>query len=141
VPGERGARLQSGGVRRVRRPLVALVALVLALVVGYVVRAAHTDHAAAPLRTVQLGSLPGQAVQVVRLVERGGPYPYPEDGEVFHDYEGLLPAEPDGWYHEYTVPTPGSPDRGTRRIVTGRGGLWYYTGDHYASFVRVDVSG
>jgi ribonuclease T1 len=38
------------------------------------------------------------------------------------------------------VSTPGSPDRGARRIITGRDGEFYYTADHYESFRRVDVA-
>ena len=51
--------------------------------------------------------------------------------------EGILPDEPTGYYHEYTVKTPGSPDRGPRRIVSGADGALYYTGDHYDSFERI----
>jgi len=32
------------------------------------------------------------------------------------------------------VETPGSPDRGARRIVEGAAGELYWTDDHYASF-------
>ena len=35
----------------------------------------------------------------------------------------------------------GSDDRGARRLVTGSSDEVYYTGDHYRSFVVVDVSG
>ena len=42
-----------------------------------------------------------------------------------------------GYYREYTVPTPGSDDRGARRIVAGDGGELYWTGDHYSSFSRI----
>jgi ribonuclease T1 len=35
------------------------------------------------------------------------------------------------------VPTPGENDRGARRIITGQGGEFYYTDDHYASFRAV----
>ena len=38
---------------------------------------------------------------------------------------------------EYTVVTPGSRDRGARRIVAGAGGEYYYTDDHYDSFRRI----
>jgi guanyl-specific ribonuclease Sa len=134
-------------IRRVRRPLLALVALVIALGIGYGIRAADSGHTARPpaasstVRQVALSQLPPQARQTVNLIEHGGPFPYPaQDGVVFHNSEHLLPREPDGYYREYTVVTPGSPDRGARRIVVGAHGEYYYTGDHYASFVRVDVS-
>jgi ribonuclease T1 len=134
---------------RVRRPLLALIVLVVALVVGYSIRAAtsHDSHShtpsPGPTRTseVSLSALPAQAAQTVRLIKTGGPFPYPRnDGVVFHNNEHELPSEGDGYYREYTVPTPGSADRGARRIITGRGGQYYYTGNHYDSFVRVDVS-
>jgi ribonuclease T1 len=60
---------------------------------------------------------------------------------VFHNAEHQLPEAPDGYYREYTVPTPGSSTRGARRIIVGARGEYYYTGDHYASFVRVELTG
>ena len=58
-------------------------------------------------------------------------------GIVFENRERLLPDEPIGYYHEYTVPTPGSSDRGARRIITGSGAELYWTDDHYRSFERI----
>ncbi|MEU6355053.1 ribonuclease domain-containing protein [Streptomyces sp. NPDC047072] len=89
------------------------------------------------LATVQEAKLPAEARQTLRLIDRGGPFPYAKDGTVFGNFEGLLPAEKRGYYREYTVPTPGSRDRGARRIVTGEGGEFYYTDDHYDSFRAV----
>jgi ribonuclease T1 len=86
---------------------------------------------------VSLGSLPGEARDTLKLIKQGGPFPYSKDGTVFSNYEGLLPSKPSGYYHEYTVITPGSPDRGARRIVAGVPGEYYYTGDHYLSFRRI----
>jgi ribonuclease T1 len=71
-------------------------------------------------------------------IDSGGPLPYEEDGGVFQNREGLLPEQPLGYYREYTVETPGSPDRGARRLVIGDGGETYYTDDHYASFTEID---
>ncbi|MYW96875.1 ribonuclease N [Amycolatopsis rubida] len=86
-----------------------------------------------------LSSLPSQAKDTWNLIQKGGPYPYPRnDDVVFQNREKVLPAEKNGYYHEYTVKTPGSPDRGARRLITGAGKELYYTADHYASFVVVD---
>ncbi len=80
--------------------------------------------------------LPVEALTTVELIRQGGPFPYRQDGNTFGNREGLLPDEARGYYREYTVPTPGSPDRGARRIVTGGEppSAWYYTDDHYRSF-------
>lgn len=136
---------------RVRRPLLALVALVVAAAIGYGVNALRSDDGTAPASptgsrpatvstagAAPLSGLPAQVRDTVSLIERGGPFPYPrDDGSVFHNDEHLLPRKPDGYYHEYTVPTPGSADRGARRIVSGADGEYYYTGDHYGHFVRI----
>lgn len=137
--------------RRARRPLVALVALVVALAVGYGIKALSNDSSnpnpgpssstsvSSSSQSVALSSLPSQAIATVHLIENGGPFPYPRnDGVVFHNNEHQLPRARDGYYHEYTVPTPGSPDRGARRIITGIRGQYWYTDDHYESFERVD---
>lgn len=87
--------------------------------------------------TVAYDRLPPEARETLRLIERGGPFPYRQDGAEFQNRERLLPLHPRGYYREYTVKTPGSPDRGARRIVTGQGGEVYYTDDHYDSFRRV----
>jgi ribonuclease T1 len=88
--------------------------------------------------SVSLGDLPAQAQHTVQLIKAGGPYPYDRDGITFGNREGLLPPEPGGYYREFTVPTPGSADRGARRIVLGEGGELYYSADHYASFRTIE---
>ena len=87
------------------------------------------------------GFLPAEARDTVVLIRRGGPFTHRQDGSVFGNREGRLPRQPRGWYHEYTVETPGSHDRGARRIVTGGTppSEWYYSDDHYGSFRRFDV--
>ncbi|WP_329583840.1 ribonuclease [Kitasatospora sp. NBC_01250] len=89
--------------------------------------------------TVCQSRLPGQARDTLVLIGKGGPYPYRTDGVVFDNREKRLPKEPSGYYHEYTVVTPGSGDRGARRIVTGGAGEEYWTSDHYATFQRIDA--
>jgi ribonuclease T1 len=84
--------------------------------------------------SISVSALPAEGRATLKLIKSGGPFPYSRDGIVFNNYEGLLPKKPNGYYHEYTVTTPGSSDRGARRIIAGMNGEYYYTGDHYASF-------
>ena len=86
---------------------------------------------------VQLAALPPEAAETVELIDAGGPFPEDEDGGTFGNREDLLPDEQMGYYAEYTVPTPGSEDRGARRIVAGDDGELYWTEDHYRSFERI----
>lgn len=92
----------------------------------------HSD-----LPTVRYQDLPKQAKDTIRLIEQGGPFPFSRDGVTFQNRERLLPTRPSGYYREYTVITPGSSDRGARRIVAGDDGELYYTNDHYDSFREV----
>ncbi len=82
--------------------------------------------------------LPSQARDTLALIDKGGPYPYRTDGIVFENRESRLPKQSTGYYHEFTVVTPGSGDRGTRRVVTGTAGEEYWTGDHYSTFQAID---
>ncbi|MGA7478869.1 MAG: ribonuclease domain-containing protein [Azonexus sp.] len=81
--------------------------------------------------------LPREARQTLTLIKDGGPFPYARDGIEFGNYEKRLPLRQRGYYHEYTVKTPGRRDRGPRRIVAGRDDEYYYTDDHYRSFRRI----
>ena len=92
--------------------------------------------------TVSLARLPSEAQVTDRLIRAGGPFTSSKDGVVFGNRERILPAERRGFYHEYTVPTPGARNRGARRIVCGGNPptapqACYYTGDHYATFQRI----
>lgn len=91
--------------------------------------------------SIAVANLPSEARATLDLIKRGGPFPYSKDGTVFGNREGLLPRKPRDYYTEYTVKTPGAKDRGARRIVAGgdpkQSGEYYYTGDHYRSFMRI----
>jgi len=91
--------------------------------------------------TVSLAELPRQGRDVYGLILQGGPFAYDKDGVVFGNRERLLPSYPRGYYREYTVKTPGSRDRGARRIVCGgeprQPEACYYTEDHYGSFRKI----
>lgn len=91
----------------------------------------------APMAVITVEDLPAEARDTLRLIDHGGPYPFRRDGVEFGNREHLLPLRERGYYREYTVPTPGARDRGARRIITGRSGERFYTGDHYRSFRRI----
>ncbi|MSQ71584.1 MAG: ribonuclease N [Betaproteobacteria bacterium] len=88
-------------------------------------------------REIESAALPREAREVLSLIRAGGPFPYRQDGSVFGNREKQLPTKQRGYYLEYTVRTPGSRDRGARRIVAGRDGEFYYSDDHYQSFRRI----
>jgi guanyl-specific ribonuclease Sa len=147
-----------------RRLSVALVGLIALVVFGWVFKdLSSSDGSASPstgsvsakpsaapggavagtesgFEVKPLSSLPAQASDTWKLIEKNGPFPYPRnDGVQFQNREKRLPAKTGEYYKEYTVPTPGSPDRGARRLITGNQREVYYTSDHYDSFVVVDV--
>lgn len=132
-------------MQRTWRGLLPLVILIL--VVGYL----HVHQGGAPEPSTTPPSataatqsadarlpafLPSEARHTLDMIARGGPFPHRQDGVVFGNHEHLLPSEPRGYYHEYTVETPGARDRGARRIITGGDPpvAYYYTYDHYRSF-------
>jgi ribonuclease T1 len=93
------------------------------------------------LAVVTKAQLPAEAADTLRLIKAGGPFPFSEDGVLFRNSAGLLPQHPRGYYHAYTVRTPGAADRGQRRIICGaprkQTGDCYYTDDYYVSFKRI----
>lgn len=109
--------------------------------------ASQTGAAQAPVASAQAGStpaafLPAEAHATLRLIAQGGPFPHRQDGSVFGNRERRLPSKPRGYYHEYTVETPGLGHRGARRIITGGQPphVYYYTDDHYDSFRSFQVA-
>jgi ribonuclease T1 len=125
-------------IPRRRHGLRSLVLIPALATIGLMAPAAHTSVTPRATGVICHSALPPEADDTLQLIDEGGPFPYPQDGEVFQNREGILPAEPNGYYHEYTVETPGSPDRGARRIVTAESGTDYYTADHYESFDSID---
>ncbi|MFC5722424.1 ribonuclease domain-containing protein [Streptomyces gamaensis] len=99
--------------------------------------AAATPPWAKGMKTVSRSKLPAEARHTLDLIDKGGPFPYDKDGTVFGNYENRLPKQRRGYYHEYTVPTPGARNRGAQRIITGDHSERYYTSDHYETFEAV----
>jgi len=116
-----------------------LVALVVALAAGSAPIAAR--DAPGRLDEIDVAALPAEAREVLVRIRAGGPFRYERDGVTFGNREHALPARRRGYYHEYTVATPGEPTRGARRLVCGgprkAPEVCYYTDDHYATFRRI----
>jgi ribonuclease T1 len=99
--------------------------------------ARHHHASGSAIENIAEADLPPQARETLALIHKGGPFPYPRDGIVFGNREHQLPAQPRGYYHEYTVKTPGAHNRGPQRIVCGPLPECYYTADHYQTFRRI----
>jgi ribonuclease T1 len=75
-----------------------------------------------------------------RILE-GRAFPSRNDGTVFQNRERRLPSRPGGYYREYVHPTAGVRGPGPQRIVRGEGGEWYYSPDHYQTFIPLHDPG
>lgn len=118
-----------------RRTLIGLLLLVCSLFSPGIEAREHTE-----LAIIHSTQLPPQAQQVIAKIKQGGRFSGSRDGVVFGNYERLLPIQKRGYYHEFTVKTPGIGSRGARRIIVGGvlpGDTFYYTDDHYATFKRI----
>lgn len=116
--------------------------LLVALTAGVQAREWLGTQAGQPAEeSIALAELPVQGQRTYEAILNGGPFRHEKDGVVFGNRERLLPQERRGHYREYTVDTPGSSDRGARRIVCGgertTPSACWYTADHYASFRRI----
>jgi guanyl-specific ribonuclease Sa len=143
-------------MRRMRWLMLAFLG-VMALMAGLHRPTAHDANDAQVIRTAPAApapaidaaadvvdtrdALPPEADATLALIAAGGPFPYDRDGQVFGNFEGRLPKQPRGWYHEYTVPTPGLSHRGARRIVAGGKPptRFWYTDDHYETFREIEA--
>jgi ribonuclease T1 len=87
--------------------------------------------------SVHVTELPRQGRETYELIRQGGPFPLRRTARCSATGSGSFRRDR-GHYREYTVQTPGSRDRGARRIVCGgpvrTPNACYYTADHYASF-------
>lgn len=125
----------------VRRGIAKLVFTSVLLVLTGAWGAVQAKESNPTNATVALNQLPPQGIETYQLIHQGGPFPFGKDGVVFGNRERVLPTAKRGYYHEYTVKTPRSRDRGARRIVCGGQATapdaCYYTADHYASFRKI----
>lgn len=116
----------------IRTTLSMLIGLLICLPLTALATHHHARSSDAP--SVSVAELPPEARTTLHLIKQGGPFPYARDGMLFGNRERKLPQRPRGYYHEYTVPTPGAHNRGARRIVCGSVPECYYSSDHYRTF-------
>jgi len=114
-----------------------LAGIALALTLAGPAAAQKAPPPAVHLAEIDAASLPPEARETIRLIRKGGPFPYARDGITFSNREGLLPKQKRGYYREYTVKTPGDRTRGARRIVAGSAGELFYSDDHYQHLKRI----
>jgi ribonuclease T1 len=142
-----GTRAEATATPSFRRKSAAgaLLALVLSTAATLMAVApvdSFAKSAAGLSAPISLASLPPEAQRTEQLILSGGPFPFARDGVVFANREKRLERQPRGYYHEYTVPTPGARNRGARRIICGGAkptepDACFYTEDHYNSFHRI----
>lgn len=131
--------------RQLKCQSVLAAVCVVATTLGTPVQARESIEKVVTLEAVALSALPREAQKTHRLVLAGGPFPYEKDGVVFGNRERILPRKTRGYYHEYTVPTPGARNRGAKRLVCGGKAptspdICYYSDDHYASFRQIQTN-
>lgn len=135
-------------IRQDSRPVGRLASLLrsvlmgLLLVLGVMAGVSPAWSRGPTIPTVDAAQLPQEARDTLALIRKGGPYPYRQDDTTFGNRERRLPEQARGYYREYTVKTPGSRDRGARRIIAGGQpvSVMYYTDDHYRTFRRIRES-
>lgn len=130
-------RVQMLGVRFIPHSWFVLFAMLAVLASGQIHAYAFGSNIEREMRVIAVSALPPEGRETLRLIKQGGPFPYPRDGVIFSNFEKRLPKRERGYYHEFTVKTPGLHNRGARRIVCGQPVECYYSADHYRTFQRI----
>lgn len=74
----------------------------------------------------------------IERIRKGEVLPHRNDGGFFRNRERLLPQKSDReFYREFVQPKFSPKFPGPQRVVIGKDGSVWYTGDHYESFVKV----
>lgn len=91
-----------------------------------------------PLNGITVTAEDLQIENEVQRIKDGVTYSqYRHDGTEFYNDPARQGYLPQGiQYKEYVVPTYGIRGPGPQRIVVGADGSWYYTPDHYDTFIR-----
>jgi hypothetical protein len=74
----------------------------------------------------------------LKRIREGKRLEHRNDGTIFRNREGKLPRHKDrDYYREFVMKMKGVPFPGPVRVVIGKKGEVYFTGDHYKTFTRV----
>jgi hypothetical protein len=74
----------------------------------------------------------------INRIRQGTKLNHNNDGSIFGNFERRLPIQTDSqYYREFVHQMNGFPFPGPQRVVIGKKGEVFYTGDHYASFWRL----
>ena len=123
--------------RFILHSLFFLFAIVLALVSIQTYAYALGSSNDRDMPVIAASALPLEGRETRHLIKQGGRFLYARDGMIFSNFEKRLPKRERGYYHEFTVKTPGVRNRGARRIVCGQPVECYYSADHYRTFRRI----
>nr|MDH4387730.1 ribonuclease domain-containing protein [Fimbriimonas sp.] len=75
----------------------------------------------------------------INRIRAGVKLPHNNDGSIFTNRERKLPVSSDSsYYREFVHQMSGFPFPGPQRVIIGKNGVVYYTGDHYVKFYRVN---
>jgi ribonuclease T1 len=124
-------------VKLATRLFLAAIFVLFAALPPQVYARGHHAQQESGVGVIAVAELPVEARETLRAIKHGGPFAYDRDGVVFKNFERVLPQRSRGYYHEYTVKTPGASNRGARRIISGETNEYYYTADHYQTFKRI----
>ena len=73
----------------------------------------------------------------IRRILAGERDSHRNDGGMFRNREGRLPKQSRAYYREYVHRTAGVDGPGPQRLIVGRNGDWWYTADHYKTFIAL----
>lgn len=90
-----------------------------------------------PFPTIAHDDLPLEARQKLQSIKKGAPYPFREDGTVFHNLPERLPHSTNRtFYKRFVVPDANGNPHAKWRLVQG-GDVFYFSRDNGNSFFKI----
>lgn len=94
---------------------------------------------AMPFPSIAKNDLPLEARQKLQIIQsQGAPYPFREDGTVFHNLHKRLPHSTNRtFYKRFIVPDSNGKAHPQWRLVQG-GNAFYFSRDNFKSFLKIE---